>query len=486
MLTLISVSKTFPGVKALAGISFAVRRGEVHALCGENGAGKSTLMNILAGNLQPDPGSRIDYEGKPVHINSVAKARQLGIALVHQERSLIDTLSIADILFANCQPQNRWGLIDRQALNALAMYWLAQLDLPHLHPQTLIADLSPAQKQLVELGKALSQHPQLLILDEPTASLTETEIRTLLRLISALKAAGTSVIYISHRLPEIFAIADTVTVLKDGVHQLTQPIGSTTPDALIRAMVGRDLYAPERTQVAPGNEVLAVERLTGRRFSGMSFQVRRGEIVALAGLVGAGRSEVARAIFGIDPHAAGTVYLNGQPLTLRHPADALRAGIGYVPEERKTQGLFLDMSVQDNILAGVFAGPRRPSATEQAQIAAQFRADLRIQTPSLTQPIRLLSGGNQQKCILARWLHLRPALLIVDEPTHGIDVGAKFDIYRLLRQLAVQGTAILLISSELPEVLALADRILVMRRGQLAGTLPRAEATEEAILSLAS
>jgi ABC-type sugar transport system ATPase subunit len=486
MLTLTDLSKTFPGVKALSGVSFAVKPAEVHAVCGENGAGKSTLMNILAGHLQPDPGGQIEYDGQPVQIGSVAQARALGIALVHQERSLTDSLSIADNLFANRQPRTRWGLIDYRQLYAQTTYLLARLDVPNLPPQTLVADLSPAQKQLIEIGKALSQQPKLLILDEPTASLTDTETQTLFRLIRELRAAGMSVIYISHRLPEIFAIADTVTVLKDGVHQFTQPTAATTPDALIRAIVGRDLHALERTQYTTGSETLTVENLTGGRFADVSFQVRSGEIVALAGLVGAGRSEVARAIFGIDPRRYGTVHLNGQHLSIHHPADALRAGIGYVPEERKTQGLFLDMSVQDNILSGVFAGDRRPSPAEQAQIAAQYKADLRIQTPSLAQPVRLLSGGNQQKCVLARWLHLSPKLLIVDEPTHGIDVGAKFEIYQLLRQLAAQGTAILLISSELPEVLTLADRVLVMQQGRLAGTLARADASEEAILALAA
>jgi ribose transport system ATP-binding protein len=486
MLTLKNISKTFPGVRALAGVSFAVQAAEIHALCGENGAGKSTLMNILAGNHQPDPGGIIEWQGEPVSIRDYNHARELGIAIVYQERSLVDTLTLADNLFANRPPRTQWGFIDYKSLNRLTSALLQQLDLGHLKPQTLVSELSPAEKQMIEIGKALSQNPDLLILDEPTASLTDRETQTLFRIIRELQAQGVSVIYISHRLAEIFQLADTVTVLKDGIHQITQPVADTSSDALIRSMVGRDLARMEHQTSVREEVVLDVTGLSGGRFSDISFSVRRGEILALAGLVGAGRSEVARAIFGADPTASGSVLLNGKLLTTRHPADALRAGIGYVPEDRKQQGLFLDMDVQDNILAGAFAGDRSLTETEKTQIADRYRTELRIQTPSLHQPVRLLSGGNQQKCVLARWLHLNPAVLIVDEPTHGIDVGAKFEIYGLLRQLAANGTGIVLISSELPEVLALADRILVMHEGQLSGELTQAEATEEKILALAS
>lgn len=486
MLTLRNISKTFPGVKALSGVSFAVPTGQVHALCGENGAGKSTLMNILAGNLQPDTGGAIEWNGEEVHIRDFNHARTLGIAIVYQERSLVDSLSIADNMFANRLPLTRWGLVNYQQLYRQTNAMMDRLGLPHLRPQTPVADLSPAEKQMVEIGKALTQQPKLLILDEPTASITDTETQTLFRIIRQLKQQDVSVIYISHRLAEIFEIADAVTVLKDGVHQITQPIAQTSPDQLIRCMVGRDIARLSRESTTRDAVALVVENLSGYRFASVSFTVRQGEIVALAGLVGAGRSEVARAIFGIDPKRSGTVALNGQPLAIRHPADALAAGIGYVPEDRKHQGLFLDMSVQDNVLSGVFAGSDRLTERRQAQVAAHYKTELRIQTPSLDQPVRLLSGGNQQKCILARWLYLNPTVLIVDEPTHGIDVGAKFEIYQLLRKLAAQGTAIVLISSELPEVLSLADRILVMHEGRLSGELSRAEATEEIILELAS
>lgn len=486
MLSLDHISKTFPGVKALSDVSLTLQAGEVHALCGENGAGKSTLMNILVGNQQPDAGGSIQLDGQPVQISDFNQARALGIAIVYQERSLVDTLSIAENMFANRYPRTRWGLIDYRELYGQTTDLLRLLDLLHLTPRTLVGDLSPADKQMVEFGKALSQRPRILILDEPTASITEKETQTLFRIIRQRQAEGVGIIYISHRLAEIFAIADRVTVLKDGKHQATLPIGQTSPDNLIRRMVGRDITTLAKPEPVTGEVVLAVNSLAGGRFRDVSFTVGRGEIVALAGLVGAGRTEVARAIFGIDPKTSGSVSVSGRVCTIHHPADAIASGIGYVPEDRKQQGLFLDMSVQANILAGVFAGDESTSASEQRQIATRYKDDLRIQTPTVDQPVRLLSGGNQQKCVLAKWLHLNPRVLIIDEPTHGIDVGAKFEIYQLLRALAAKGTAILLISSELPEVLALADRVLVLHEGQVNGELDGATATEEKILALAS
>jgi ribose transport system ATP-binding protein len=485
-LKLKNISKSFGVVKALQGIDFELIEGEVHAVCGENGAGKSTLMNILVGNYQPDEAGSIWINNFETKITDFNTARNLGISIVYQERSLIDTLSIAENIFANRSPVNKFGFIDYQTLNQKTKEILEQLGLFHLQPNTLVGELSTAQKQMVEIGKALSQNPKILILDEPTASITDQETEILFSIIKNLKKQQVSIIYISHRLAEIFQIADRVTVLKDGQYQGTQNITETSPEQLIKKMVGREIETSKRSQAIDNEVVLSVENLAGEKFSNINFHVKKGEIVALAGLVGAGRSEVARAIFGIDKKLGGIVHLNHQELNIAHPADALSAGIGYVPEDRKNQGLFLDMSVHHNIVSGIFAGNTHFSEDSLAEISKHFKSELRIQTPNLQQPVRLLSGGNQQKCVLARWLQINPKLLIIDEPTHGIDVGAKFEIYELLRNLAAKGTAILLISSELPEVLQMADRILVMYAGSITGELDRNQATEETILNLAS
>jgi ribose transport system ATP-binding protein len=486
ILTLQTISKTFPGVKALSDVSFSLEAGEVHAVCGENGAGKSTLMSILAGNLQPDSGGQIFIENKVVKIKDFNHAREMGVTIVYQERSLVEMLNIAENIFANRHPKTTWGLIDYPQLYANTQALLEQFNLTHLSPKTLVEMLSPAERQMIEIAKALSQNPRILILDEPTASISEQEINTLFATIRTLKKQGIAVIYISHRMAEIFEIADRVTVLKDGKHQATLSIAETNSAQLIKLMVGRDLAKVTHESVVQIDNLLEVRYLESALFQDIHFHIKKGEIVALAGLVGAGRTEIARAIFGIDTKTGGSVWLDGQLCSIHHPADAISYGIGYVPEDRKNQGLFLEMSVQENIVAGRFSGNKAISTQEQQQIAIQFKEDLRIQTPNISQKVRLLSGGNQQKCVLARWLHLNPKLLIVDEPTHGVDVGAKFEIYELLKKMALTGTGILLISSELPEVLALADRILVVYHGKIVGELSRNEATEEGILALAS
>lgn len=486
LLALQNISKTFPGVKALSDVSFALEAGEVHAVCGENGAGKSTLMNILAGNLQPDPGGKIFIEGKNEHINNFDHARELGVAIVYQERSLIDMLSIAENIFANRHPKNKWGLIDYQQLYANTQILLTELDLAHLSPQLRVELLSPAQRQMVEIAKALSQHPRILILDEPTASITDQEISTLFRVLRLLKKQGVAIIYISHRMAEIFEIADRVTVLKDGKYQTTLSTSETNHDQLIKLMVGRDLATLTYEFAVKAETLLEIRNFESPLFQEINFHIRKGEIVALAGLVGAGRSEIARAIFGIDSKTNGEVWLDGQRCKIYHPADGIAGGIGYVPEDRKNQGLFMDMSVQANIAAGKFSGNSVGSDQELRQIALRFKEKLNIQTPHISQKVRLLSGGNQQKCVLARWMHLNPKLLMVDEPTHGVDVGAKFEIYELLKKMALEGTGILLISSELPEILTLADRVLVAYHGKIVGELNRQDATEERILALAS
>jgi ribose transport system ATP-binding protein len=486
LLSLQHVSKTFPGVKALQDVSFALERAEVHAICGENGAGKSTLMNILTGHLRPDVGAQIELNGQAVEIQNFAQAKTLGIAMVHQERSLFDELSIADNIFANRQPRHVWGGIDYPRLYAETSQILESLNLIALKPQTLVAELSPAQKQLIELGKALSQKPQLLILDEPTASIGEKETQLLFRIIRELQTQGVTILYISHRMAEIFAIADRVTVLKDGQYQGTLPVAQTNAAELFSRMVGRKETQLLKQNVRTEREVLRLEAASGLGFQNISFRVHAGEVLALAGLIGAGRTEVARAIFGMNPLWSGQIYLHGEPCSFKHPADAIAAGIGYVPEERKSQGLFLDRSVEQNITVGQLATAQVPTFSQQHSAAQAMRETLNIQTPTLHQKIRLLSGGNQQKCVLARWFLLQPKLLLIDEPTHGVDVGAKYEIYQFIQQMTAQGLAVLLISSELPEVLALADRILVLYRGQVAGELSAAEATEGKILSMAS
>ncbi len=486
MLELHNISKTFPGVRALDGVSLTVQSGEIHALCGENGAGKSTLLNLLTGNLQPSSG-QIRINGRPVVIDGPAHAAKLGIAIVYQHLSVVDNLTVAENIFVNRQPRNRFGLIQYRTLYADTQAFLNQLNLTNIRPESRVADLSPGQKQMVEIAKALSQSPDILLLDEPTASLTDRETNTLFTLLRQLRQQGKAIVYISHRLTEIFALANRVSVLKDGQYQGTFPTNELTTDGLIRLMVGRDLLGGTTKSAATGEVLLSVSGLSGVRFRDVSFTLHRGEILGLAGLVGAGRTEIAQAIFGMDAHKTGEISLRGAIVNIRHPADAVKLGIGYLPEERKTLGLFADQSVAGNIVAvkplasGAWYAPRRV-----LEVAETYRQQLRIRTPSVQTRVDSLSGGNQQKVMLARWLLTDPDVLMVDEPTHGIDVGAKAEIYELLRQLAGQGKAILLISSELPELLNLADRILVVRDGQLSGELSRAEATEESIMNLAT
>lgn len=486
MLELRTISKTFPGVSALDGVSFRVQPGEIHALCGENGAGKSTLLNILAGNLQPSAG-QILIRDKAVVINGPAQAAQLGIAIVYQQLSLVDSLTVAENIFANRQPGNWFGLIQYRTLLANSQALLDQLHLTDIHPDSRVSELSAGQKQMVEIAKALSQNPDILLLDEPTASLTERETQTLFALLRQLRMQGKAIVYVSHRLTEIFALANRVSVLKDGRYQGTSSTSELTPDTLIRLMVGRDLRPIINESAATSEVLLSVSGLSGERFHGISFELHRGEILGFAGLIGAGRTEVARTIFGADPLISGQIIVKGTVVTIQHPADAVRLGIGYLPEERKALGLFAGQSVAQNVVAAKQPGGRLWfSARRVAAIANQLQQQLTIKTTSIHQPVDTLSGGNQQKVMLARWLLIDPDVLIVDEPTHGIDVGSKAAIYEIVRQLAKKGKGVILISSELPELLALADRILVFRNGRLSGDMTRAEATEEGIMNLAT
>lgn len=488
LLQLIGISKYFPGVKALEDIDFDLQEGEIHALCGENGAGKTTLMNILTGNLQPEKG-KILLKGRDVRISGPDHAASLGIAIVYQQLSMVDTLSVADNIFANTQPLNSWGLINHKELFKKTRQLLESLKIKNIYPNTPVSRLSPGQKQMVEIAKALSKNPDILILDEPTASITEQETQVLFDIIRKLKSDGKSIIYISHRMKEIFRIADRVSVLKDGKYQGTNPIHEISFQQLIQKMVGRELLEEKRKiSSATEEELLKVSHLSGKGFKNISFSLRKGEIVGLAGLVGAGRSEIAQAIFGHSPASSGNIHMKGIKKSIRHPADAINAGIGYIPEERKTQGLFMDRSVTDNILVSKLEAASKNNAFKETiaeEIAMEYMKKLKIVTPHVLQKVSLLSGGNQQKVVLARWLLADPDVLIIDEPTHGIDVGAKAEIYQLLRDLLAIGKGIVLISSELPELLALADRIIVIKEGKIAGELNGDEASEENLISLA-
>ena len=488
LLEVSGVHKRFGGVHALRGAQLALRAGEVHALVGENGAGKSTLINILAGAIRRDSGS-IVFAGEDADFRSPAESQHRGIAVIHQELAMLPTLSVAENLFMGRMP-SRLGWVDRRAMRARARELLAEVGLD-VDPATRVSDLGVSHQQLVEIAKALSMGARLLIMDEPTASLTEHETQRLLALVRQLRAAGVAIVYVSHRFAEVFAIADRVTVMRDGATVRTLETARTTPAEVVARMVGRDLaHSSSAPAGAPGEIVLELRGVSrAGSIANVSFDVRRGEIVGMAGLVGAGRSETARAIFGADPHDAGEILLDGRAVHFASPGDALAAGVAMCAEDRKQLALFMDKAVRWNISiarlpaispAG-FVRRRRERA-----LAAGFVDRLRVRTPDLATPVRQLSGGNQQKTVLARWLATEPKLLILDEPTHGVDVGAKAEIYALIRGLAAQGIAILLISSELPEILDLSDRIVVMREGRVAGVVPRAGANEQAIMMLAT
>ncbi len=483
------VKKGFPGVQALDGVDLDIHPGEVHVLLGENGAGKSTLMKILAGVHRPDAGT-ITLRGQPVTIGSPREAQALGISTIYQEFNLVPDLTLAENLFFGHEPLLAPGVVDFKTLNANARQYLDELDL-RVAPDSLVRELGVAQMQLVEIAKALTTHAAILTMDEPTAALSDREAERLFKTIRSLEAKGVAIIYISHRMPELFALGKRVTVMRDGKTVGSRVMRETTPDELIRLMVGRDLadvYPPPSGQ-PPGDELLAAEdmRIPGV-LKGCNVNVRAGEIVGIAGLVGSGRTELLRAIFGAD-RADGTVKVRGVTRRIRSPRDGVRAGLGFLTEDRKGQGLALGMAVRENT---TMASLRRfgrfgliDHAAEKAETQS-FISKLGIRTPSGEQIARLLSGGNQQKVVLAKWLATDADVLFFDEPTRGIDVGARAEIYALMRQLAAQGKGILMVSSDLPEVLGMSDRIYVMSHGRIAGELPRAEATQERILALAT
>ncbi|MBL9214424.1 MAG: sugar ABC transporter ATP-binding protein [Opitutaceae bacterium] len=481
------LTKRFPGVLALDGVSFGVERGTCHALIGENGAGKSTLGKILAG-VQTADGGTIRLDGREIRPASPLDARGLGIAMVHQELAFCPNLSIAENLCLGDLPR-RAGFVDRAALRARARAMLAAIG-ADLDPDALIGTLSTGREQLVQIAAAVGTGARVLVMDEPSSSLSAAETRELFRLVRDLKARGLTLLYVSHRLEELFALCDRLTVLRDGRHVATEPIAATNPPRVVTQMIGRELApaAPLHLTRPLGPECLRVEGLASPgKFAGIDLTVRAGEIVGIAGIVGAGRSEVAQAVFGLDPAATGRVAVRGRSVPLGSRDAALAAGIGLVPEDRKRQGLVLGLSCRENIsLASLPALTRAGWVRRAAEqtLARRYTERLRVRMPSLEAVTAGLSGGNQQKIALAKWLARGCDVLLIDEPTRGVDVGAKAEIYRLLDELACEGKALLVVSSELPELIGLCRRIVVMREGRLAGELDRAAFSEAALMRL--
>ncbi len=481
------VSKAFGGTQALEGVSLALRAGEIHALLGENGAGKSTLIKIMTGILQPDAGE-VRIDGQPVRIGSSQDAQRLGVAAIYQEPMIFPDLSVAENVFIG--HRDRGAIVDRRRMDREAGEVFARLGV-RLDVGEPARGLTLAEQQTVEIAKAISLSVRVLIMDEPTASLSAHEVQRLFRIVAALKAQGVAVLFISHRMEEVFEIADRVTILRDGRWISTTPRADLTPAAAIRGMVGREvveLFKRERRD--PGPVRLAVRDLRREgAFDGISFEVRAGEVLGFAGLVGARRTDVGLALFGIAPADGGTIELDGQPVAIANPKDAMRRGIAYSTEDRRQLGLVLPLSIAANISLPSLPRFLSPAGllkrTEERDAAEAFRTKLAIRAPSVETPTGALSGGNQQKVVISKWLETNPRVLILDEPTRGIDVGAKVEVHQLIDDLAAQGMAILLISSDLPEVLAMSDRILVMREGRQMAVLDHAEATQERVLSAA-
>ena len=490
LLAMRQIGKRFAGVRALSGVSLEVRAGEVHGICGENGAGKSTLMKIISGVLAPDEGV-IEFEGRPVRLDSPQQARSLGIVMIHQELNLVPQLTVAENIWLAREPC-RGPFVDRARQREGARACLARLG-AGIDPEARVATLPIAQQQMVEIAKALSMQARLLIMDEPTSSLDEADSQRLLAVVAELQRDGVAVLYISHRFDELARIAGHVTVLRDGCHVRTMRWAETTLPEVVALMVGRtlDQQFPAPTRV-PGDEPLLQVRGLRREgvFGPVDFEVRRGEILGFAGLIGAGRTEVARALFGADTADGGDVRVAGQPVSISSPIDAIRAGLAYLPEDRKAHGLALQMGVGSNIsIASLGRLSRRGGfidfARERSLVAGSIRR-LAIRAASPEQPARQLSGGNQQKVVLAKWLARTARVLLFDEPTRGVDVGAKQALYVLMDELAAQGVGVVLISSELPEILGLCDRIAVFRDGNIAATLAARATTQEEIMYIAA
>jgi inositol transport system ATP-binding protein len=496
LLRMAGISKRFPGVLALDNVDFNVAPGEIHALLGENGAGKSTLLKILAGAQAPDAGT-ITFGGETVTLETPHAAQRLGIVTIYQEFTLAPNMTIAENVFIGREPGNR-VLISWRKLAAETRAITNRIGLD-ANPMTLVRDLSVAEQQLVEIARALSMRSRLIVMDEPTSALSRAEVEKLFRIVRDLKAQGLSIIFVTHRLEEVFEICDSYTVLRDGRLVGSGRVADTDIDGIIRMMVGREVNAlfSHRTDAAPGDVALAVEGLSRRGttrdpsatvLADVSLAVRRGEILGIAGLVGAGRTEMARAVFGADPFDSGRVVIDGKPVQIRSPQEAIRHGIGLVPEDRKQQALFLSLAIRINLSMASLDRIERwrvfVDEGKESRLVEEFRKALNIRMASPDQLVANLSGGNQQKVVLARWLALRPKVLIVDEPTRGIDVGAKVEVHNLLFDMARSGIAVIAISSELPEVLAISDRIVTMREGRVTGEIARADADQEKLMAM--
>ena len=490
LLEMNDVSKRFLGVHALKGVHFDLRCGEVHALVGENGAGKSTLMKVLTGIHQPDSGE-IFFEGKPYAVKNIGEAQNLGISMIHQELNMMNDLTVAQNVFIGRELKKGPWLDDAGMVRETQTIF-DRIGIK-IDPKTKLGRLTVGKQQMVEIAKAVSRDCKLLILDEPTAALTQTEIEDLFRIMGDLKAKGIGMVYISHRMDEISRISDRITVMRDGEYVGTVDTVSVTKDDIINMMIGRVVYEDPKThsEVPEDAEtVLEVRNLSsGNLFKDVSFKLRKGEILGFSGLMGAGRTEVARAIFGADPRDGGEIFVNGKRVNIKTPEDAVKLGIGYLSEDRKRYGLLLDKSVAENTALASIDKYTKGGIINDRQIKAEAReenAKLRTKTPSMEQLLKNLSGGNQQKVIIARWLIKNSDILIFDEPTRGIDVGAKSEIYTLMNQLAKQGKSIIMISSELVEILRMSDRILVMCEGRKTGELDISEANQENIMQLAT
>lgn len=489
LLSLVGAAKTFGPVVALADGTVEIHAGEIHGLVGENGAGKSTLVKILAGVHSPDTG-RFTVAGASVSFRNVGDSKAAGISVIYQEPTLFPDLTVAENIFIGRQPKGALGLISRTAMRRAAAELFSELGVP-IDPDRPAEGLSIADQQIIEIAKAISLDAKILVMDEPTAALSGVEVDRLFTVARKLRDAGSGILFISHRFDEVFGLCDRITVMRDGQYINTHDIENTTVEAVVREMVGRDiaaLYPKEEAEI--GATVLRVDNLSRAGvFSDITFEVKAGEIVALAGLVGAGRTEVARAVFGIDGYDAGSVQMNGHPLKPRNPRAAIDAGIGFVPEDRRNQGLIMELSVERNAvltLRNSLAKRGIIRGRDEREAAAQWTKRLQVKAGSPEHPVSTLSGGNQQKVVLAKWLATEPKLLIIDEPTRGIDVGTKSEVHRLVSELAGRGIAILMISSELPEVLGMADRVLVMHEGRISAELDRSSATPESVMHAAT
>ncbi|MFD1887665.1 sugar ABC transporter ATP-binding protein [Paenibacillus wenxiniae] len=484
-----NIHKAFGTNQVLSGVDFELRAGEVHALMGENGAGKSTMMNILVGLHQRDEGT-IVIDGQELYFTSPKQAEEAGIAFIHQELNIWPEMTVLENLFIGKEVTSSVGWLNSRKMKALAKEQFARLavDLPLQQEAGLC---SVGQQQMIEIAKALMTDARVIIMDEPTAALTEREIQKLFDVIRALKKEGVSIVYISHRMEEIFALCDRITVMRDGRTVDTKDIAATNFDEVVRKMVGRELTEryPLRTS-KPGEVVLEVKGATKQgQFSDVSFSVRAGEIVGFSGLMGAGRTEIMRALFGLESLDRGEIRIHGKPVHIRRPDDAVRHGIGFITEDRKDEGLILDFSIRDNMaLPNLFSFTSNGfiSSKKELEFVDTLIKRLQVKTQSAETPARSLSGGNQQKVVIAKWIGIGPSLLILDEPTRGVDVGAKREIYQLMNELTDRGVAIIMVSSELPEILGMSDRIIVVHEGKLSGELPREQATQEQIMTLAT